>query len=363
MHSNKLKKILIIRSDEIGDFMIFSSLLEHYANLFKGYQIHLLCQSNIADLAKSMPFIDRVESFNSKKLYNGRHLLYNLKFTIRQFIKKYDIAICPVYSRRRRCDYLMMFTRADEKIVFDGDCLNDPVNKRVNRNRYFTKIIDGEKGTKLEFERNIEFINKLGADLNIDDVKPKMWFSDSDEIKYLEIRREFGIQDDNYIVIFPGAGKSIKCWKSQKWANLIVKILDKHLKYKIVISGYGNDALIIGNIIQLVGRKYRNRIINLHNRTTLKLLGKLIQHSRLYIGSDTGAVHIAAAVNTPNVCIMGGGHFGRFYPYGDLKKNKIVYREMDCYECNWKCKYEKPKCIIDIQVKDVLKEAEEFLRK
>jgi len=47
---------------------------------------------------------------------------------------------------------------------------------------------------------------------------------------------------------------------------------------------------------------------------------------------------------------MGGGHFGRFFPYGNLKKNRVVYRKMDCFACNWQCKFSTVKCIEEISV-------------
>ena len=84
-------------------------------------------------------------------------------------------------------------------------------------------------------------------------------------------------------------------------------------------------------------------------------MAKVIQNARVLIGSDSCTIHMAAAVDTPNICLMGGGHFGRFYPYGDLSKNRIVYKKMACYGCHWKCKFKESKCIQEINVEDVLK--------
>ncbi|MCK5215187.1 MAG: hypothetical protein KAR05_07540, partial [Candidatus Omnitrophica bacterium] len=53
---------------------------------------------------------------------------------------------------------------------------------------------------------------------------------------------------------------------------------------------------------------------------------------------------------------MGGGHFGRFYPYGDKKDNRIVFKRLDCYYCNWICKYPEVKCLNEIEVDEVWKE-------
>ena len=45
------------------------------------------------------------------------------------------------------------------------------------------------------------------------------------------------------------------------------------------------------------------------------------------LGVKQVPLHIAVAAGTPTVCLMGGGHFGRFFPYGDIDKNRIVYKK------------------------------------
>jgi ADP-heptose:LPS heptosyltransferase len=91
-------------------------------------------------------------------------------------------------------------------------------------------------------------------------------------------------------------------------------------------------------------------VVRLAGKTDLLQLAAIFKHSVLYIGSETGPLHLAVAVGTPTVCILGGGHFGRFYPYGDLRKHRAVFQKMDCYHCNWECIYEVPHCIRDITV-------------
>jgi ADP-heptose:LPS heptosyltransferase len=76
--------------------------------------------------------------------------------------------------------------------------------------------------------------------------------------------------------------------------------------------------------------------------TTLLGLATLLQRARLVVSNETSAVHLAAAVGTPSVCILGGGHFGRFLPYAKSACHNIphvVCHPMACYGCNWHCCY------------------------
>ena len=105
-------------------------------------------------------------------------------------------------------------------------------------------------------------------------------------------------------------------------------------------------------------------------KTELTELSGLLSLSQLTISNDTGAVHLAAAIGTPMVCILGGGHFGRFVPYpklsGQTNSLKVVYHKMPCYGCNWECIYplkknEPAPCITKISVDAVWEKVKPLL--
>jgi ADP-heptose:LPS heptosyltransferase len=86
----------------------------------------------------------------------------------------------------------------------------------------------------------------------------------------------------------------------------------------------------------------------------------------MIIGSETSAMHIAAAVSTPSVCLLGGGHFGRFVPYPVNVEGVVpspVFHKMECYGCNWQCTQsheagQPVPCISAISVEKVVAAAE-----
>ena len=82
---------------------------------------------------------------------------------------------------------------------------------------------------------------------------------------------------------------------------------------------------------------------------------ELLKHSKFYVGSDTSIAHFSAAIGLKTVVILGGGHFGRFFPYPDHKNVHTIYKKKDCYNCNWKCTKKTNECIKEIEVKAVEK--------
>lgn len=356
-----MKRIIIIRPDGIGDFVIFSAVLEKYKELYPEYKIDLLCHPYVKDLAQCVPFIDRIFCIDRDKFLRKRSLVYALVSLIKFMQYKYDEVIYPVYSRTMRYDLIAILIKAKKKVAFSKNNFSGSNNKRDKENKYFTNIIEGEKQEKLEIERNVEFVNKLGANFGEDTVKPKIWFCDKDDAEFQRISKEYTIARKMYIAISPGAGNQVRYWQSEKWVELIKLITGKYPKYKIALLGYGKDIIPIDGILEMLDGRNKGKVVNLYGKTRMRILAKIIQNAKLFIGTESGAVHIAAAVGTPNICLMGGGYFGRFYPYGDLSKNRIVYKKMDCYGCEWRCKYDTPKCIKEISVDNVWKEVIRFL--
>ena len=132
-----------------------------------------------------------------------------------------------------------------------------------------------------------------------------------------------------------------------------------------VFCGSMNERKLISSIVTQM--KAKDKILDISGMTDLPTILYLLKRSYFYFGSDTGITHLAAAIETPSICLMGGGHFGRFFPYGDLNKNKIVYDyKMTCKGDNWLCAKdvkngESAPCVRDIKVDDVKKEIDTMI--
>ena len=356
-----MKRVLILRPDGIGDFIIFSGVLEEYSKLYGDYEIHLICHPKVRELAETIPFIGKIICIATEKVFTKRHPFYTLSSVMKSLVYRYEKAIYPVYSPNSESDFLMRVARSEEKVAYNGDYSN--YNGSIaEREKYYSYLVESQKGQKSELERNLEFINKLGGKGDLVCVKPKIWFAEGDDIVFEKLSKKWNVKRKRYIAIFPGAGNKIKCWSAGKWVELISEMLNMGLQDNVVILGERNDWFIIERIIGSLNTVYRRKVVNLYNKTPLRILAKLIGNSRALIASDSGAIHIASALNVPNICIMGGGHFGRFYPYGDLTKNRAVYKKLDCFGCNWQCRYSEPKCIKEINVDDILREIKSLVR-
>ena len=103
--------------------------------------------------------------------------------------------------------------------------------------------------------------------------------------------------DKNYITIVPGAAWSQKQWSIENYNNLMMRLM-KSFDATIIILGAKND-IICDQVIK------HDRIINLKDKTSLRMAMGILCSSQHTIGSDTGLLHISEALGTPVTMILG----------------------------------------------------------
>jgi lipopolysaccharide heptosyltransferase I len=116
-------------------------------------------------------------------------------------------------------------------------------------------------------------------------------------------------------LINPGAGWPSKLWPAERFAEVAVELHRRHGIASVVAWGGGKERGIAERIATLAGRA-----AILAPDTTLTDLGELCRLARVFISSDTGPLHLAAAVGTPCVGLFGPVPAKRNGPYGSLHR-------------------------------------------
>jgi ADP-heptose:LPS heptosyltransferase len=353
VHKNKsihYLKVLILRLDAIGDAILWLDSAKEYRTLFPSdqYELTLLCSDIWSSIARELPYFDNVISLNKKLFYNG--LSYNFKFLKEIRNAGYDIVINPLYSRDFIFqDTIVWVSGAARRIGFAGDVSNIRGLERKLSDKWYTELISSRETNLMELERNAEFIRKLGFG-NFRAGMPQL----------PEIQVSFKLPDTEYFVLFPGASSQGKMWPLANFIE-IAKRIHGHTEWIGAICG-GIAEKELGE--QIIMNCPDMGLVNFCGETSLIELAEVIRKARILVSNDTSAIHFAAAVATPSVCILGGGHFGRFLPYTVDSADKFtalpkgVFCKMECFNCNWVCKYEIDKdghypCISAVSVDQV----------
>ena len=93
--------------------------------------------------------------------------------------------------------------------------------------------------------------------------------------------------------------------------------------------------------------------LNLCGKSSPRVSAAVLAKCKLFIGHDSGPMHLAACVSTPCVAIFSARNLPQqWFPRGN--KNVILYNRTECAGCDLEvCTIEKKKCLISISVKQV----------
>ena len=347
--------IALVRLDAIGDFVIWLDTAKLFKNLYPDQKIVLIANESWSDFAKELPYWDEVLPLNVKR-FHPMSLLYRWLMMKKIANRSFATIIQPTYSRDFLLgDSVIRASKATTRIGSSGDLSNISKSNKLSSDKWFTKLIASQKTGITEIERNADFIFNLTGTQH----PPNL----SKLRKLKELRSDLQI-DGDYFVIFPGASWSGKRWPTHCFSEIINEI-NKRQGMTAVLCGSSEDNELCSEVIL----KCKRKVINFAGKTSLSELIEVIRSAKILVSNDTSAVHIAASVSTPSVCILGGGHYGRFLPYPKYISGihpLVAVNAMDCFGCNWNCtkSYDRDQpvpCIESISIEDVMKQVNKIM--
>lgn len=342
-HSQKTEKnpykkgpnILWIRTDSIGDAVLSASMLPYIREKYPEANITVVCQKHIAEIYEPSPFVDKIIIFDKKLLFDDKNYLKAIIKEIQNV--NADIALNSVYSPKPVTDILTIGSVAKEKIGLEGDLSNIPADFRQKSKNQYTKLIKSDGIYKSELERHRDFLQGLG--ISSTELRPVIWLTEEDEEFANNYFETNGIDPEKTIILSSCAQFVIKYY--QHYGIALSKIC-KENNFIVIAVGAEHERERNQYNLNMIGVQ----TFNLCGQTTIRQTAALVKRSRLFIGADSAIAHIACAVGIPNVVILGGGHFGRFFPYSPL--TSVVCYPLHCFQCNWVCKFPRPCCIQNI---------------
>lgn len=129
------------------------------------------------------------------------------------------------------------------------------------------------------------------------------------------------------IVLHPVAKWETKLWPEEHWAQLI-KLLAAH-GARLALSGAPDDRKVNQRIIEMSGIK--NNIWDISGETTLQELIAVLSLADAVVSTDTGTMHLAAALQKPLVALFGPTAANRTGPYG--QEDAVLSASMECRPC------------------------------
>ena len=192
--------------------------------------------------------------------------------------------------------------------------------------------------------------------MRLPDAGPTLEFLRKTSVNGTNTVHRLGFEDGvAYIVVHPFAGWSYRTWPVENFEQLIRRILESHTDLILVIGGE-NDR---GRLKFLMEAFNEDRRVRFGIGLPLNDLARVIAKARLFIGADSGPLHVAAAVGAPSIGLFGPAPPELTGP--PVAMNSYVYKKVECSPCDQEdCVRKWNPCMSLISVNEVIERVSRF---
>lgn len=336
------RNILIIQLGDIGDVVLSTPAFRAVRENFPRAKIIVAVRKKADELIRQAPWVDGIIAVDQDRRSPLGEILHQWKFFSLVRSHRFDLA----FDLRTgiRGAILAYLSGAKERVGFldpDGPW----------RNRLFTRLY--RLDYRLPQHVSHYYSSLLEAHgLKIGHAAPEMHILPEMKERAAKVLHSEGVPAEfPVIAIQPFSLWHYKEWDADKFVMLVQRILSA-CRVSIAITGSPDERSRAANIADRCGRDAQP-VFNLAGKTTLGELAALIASSRLFIGSDSAGVHIAAAVGTPTVTIFGPSAPASWAPAGE--SHAIVQKGLPCVPCRQKgCDGSGvSRCLEELEVEEV----------
>jgi ADP-heptose:LPS heptosyltransferase len=155
-----------------------------------------------------------------------------------------------------------------------------------------------------------------------------------------------GNMGQSILALGMGTKLQSKDWEPHNWRALLDRLAVELPGHALLLVGAADERQMADDC----SAAWRGRMVNLCGRLTPRQTAAALAHAELYVGADSGPMHLAAAMQVPCVAIFSGRNLpGEWWPVTPLRR--VLHHVPECGGCRLEtCIEQRKKCILSITV-------------
>lgn len=331
------RNILAIKLRYLGDVLLATPTLHALKTAYPTACLSVLVNRGTDAVLRANPDVDEIIPLDRGSILQQTRFVWEI--------------------RRRRFDTVVDLTDGD-RAAFLTRITGAPVRIGFNAEerwtgRCYTTVVRPDAGGH-RIERDLAALVPLGAASR--DGVPRLWLTPEDEAKVEQLAGQLGLaRDRSWVVIQPGARYWFKAWPPERFAELADRLNDR-FGCQILVGGSPDEEPLTQSVV----RQANSRPVAIAGRSDVRTLAALLKRSALFVGNDTGAMHIAAAMGTPVVGLFGPSNPREWGPRGGPAE--VIFKGLDCRICfHPTCRRGEENCMKLITVEEVMAACQRLL--
>lgn len=324
------RDILVIKLRYLGDVLLATPTLEALKAAHPVARLTVVVNRGTEAMLAGNPHVDEVLPLERGSILSQWRFLMGLR------TRRFDWVIDLTDADRSA--WLTRMTGAPVRIGFNDE-------GRI-RGRCYTEVVHGEPGAH-RVDRDLASLAPL--DIVAAGNSPRLWLTPEEERRAADLLSREGVEGRSPLAMLqPGARYWFKAWPWERFAALADRLAEQH-GYQVLIGGSRQEF----DLAERICGAAASRPINLAGRADMRIYAAVLKRASLFVGNDSGAMHVAAAVGTPVVALFGPSDPKEWGPRGGAAA--VLYKGLDCRICfHPTCERGEENCMKLIGIEEVL---------
>ncbi len=305
-----INNILVIRFSSLGDVVLTAPVFANLRQALPKAKLSILTKRQYQDVFLNNPNIDEILTLEKQE---------NLASLINRIRKnKYDLVI-DLHNNLR--SHIVGFASGAKVLRYNKQSLNRYALLHFKQSNPALQ--------KSVIQRYLDTLGFLGIkQLRLD---TKIYLTEKETRTAQAFLEQCGNGPGDLLVgLNPGAKWETKKWPLPNWLEFIK--LCREQRIKLLLFGDSSDQVFISALLR-EAVDIKDTVINVAGKTDLRQLSALIKQCRVLVTGDSGALHIAQALEVPVLALLGPTvpEFGFIHP---RSKDIILFKELSCRPCS-----------------------------
>lgn len=361
--------ILVVSINNIGDVIMQVPFLRGLRkSCSSSTKITMIVQPTVALFLKHSGYVDELIVFNMQnQAVDAKDCeKFVCNFASKHLSgKKFDVVISlGWYYVLLEQTFLTLVSGAPIRIAYSEHGFPEKSLYNKNNDLLQSLVINSPK-PEHEVRKNLHMLEVLGGKADSD--KLEFWMSEEDVLKVEDFfNTERYLRGKRLIAVAPHANAQDRMWNINNYLELLQRISKAYDDVVFIVFG-GDGAKQLTDVLEK--SHVADRLVNLIGKTSIGVMAGILKRCCLYIGCNTGPVHIAAAWGVSTVEIIPHPMDGnpaeytsplRYKAWGN--KSYVVRPRTALPGCGGSCYARKAHCIEQITVEEAFAEVQKAMK-
>ena len=327
------RKILLCQLNQIGDVLLMTPCLELLARRFPAAQIHVVTEKKCIPMLEGNPHVAHIWPIDKKALPS---LVSELGYYWSIARQNYDLIVD--FQQTPRCRWIVGFSHSAVRLT-----RTPPWYTRW----LYSHWSEPERGYAAAMKASV--LRPLG--ITWDGEKPRLYLSDAERTWAAAYLREMHLEPGQKLVTVDSTHRrATRCWPAASYANLMDMAAERDSSLRFLLLYGPGEREVIDQVVALTRNK--NVLLVPERVLTLRETAGCIAEAALHFGNCSAPRHMAVAVDTPTLTVLGATSSGWTCP---SPEHRHIALGLPCQPCNSnRCKFNTLECLATLSPDMVL---------